>query len=397
MRETALISIGLILFGSLPLSAQLPLDAQTRRDARRAAIPAQQAAQTPEQAAQIQERNERMLRAEEERRVRMITANAAQTDRMIREAAERDRQRELARSAAIPKPKPAVVNVDVRAVFSRIEYKTFGEAQANAVDRIADGEPLWLYVKFRGKLGDYVFAEPISDEPGRFRYMLFTEIGPQGDVTALTRYVLRFDPSELTATELKINLAPGIFGPVRSIPVWLKTADSARPGVWHNEFRISNSPTVPRGTNEFVAKSAVILDLSGSHTKYRQMWADYDSIMLRGTPDPLKIPIAGSFYDHAVKKEVEAKLKASAIVPAKFYFSGNDWGQVAVSAFVLQDPTYSARRERRVFATYTYQKFGSCLYGVAEVIQAYDETALKFLTSSIDLANDFPLQCGQLK
>ncbi len=327
----------------------------------------------------------------------MLQQSQQQVDRMIRAAAERDRQTELARKAAIPKPKPAVMNVDVRVVFSQNEYKTFAEAQADAVDRIADGEPLWLYIQFRGKLGDYVYAEPIADEPGRFRYMLFTEIGPQGDVTALTRYVLRFEPSELSARELKINLAPGIFGPVRSIPVWLKTADSARPGVWHNEFRISNSPTVPRGTNDFVAKSAVILDLSGSHTKYRQMWADYDSIMLRGTPDPLKLPVPGSFYDHAVQKEVETKLKASGIVPAKFYLSGNDWGQVAVSAFALQDPAYTPRRERRIFATYTYQKYGSCAYGIAEVKQAYDEAASKFITSSIDLANDFPLYCELLK
>ena len=394
MRETVLVSIGVILFGFQPLIAQ---NRQVTRVPRQAAVPAQQGPQTPEQAAQIKERNERVLLAEEQRRVRTLQASQQQTDRMIQAAAERDRQAELARKAAVPKPKPAVMNVDVRVVFSQNEYNAFAEAERNSVNRIADGEPLWLYIKFRGRLGDYVFAEPINDEPGRYRYLLFTEIGPQGDVTALTRYVLRFEPSELSASELKINLAPGIFGPVRSIPVWLKTADGARPGVWHNEFRISNSPTIPRATNDFVAKSAVILDLSGSHTKYRQMWADYDSIMLRGTPDPLKMPVAGTFYDHAVQKEAEAKLKASGIIPSKFYFSGNDWGQVAISAFALQDPAYSPRRERRIFATYTYEKHGSCAYGIAEITQAYDEAAAKFVTSSIDLANDFPLFCGQLK
>ena len=227
--------------------------------------------------------------------------------------------------------------------------------------------------------------------------MLFIEIGPQGDVTALTQFTLQFSAAELAATELKINLAPGFFGKNKSIPVLLKTADGANPGVWRNEMRISNSAVNQRGPNDFLAKSAVVLDLSGSHAKYRQMWADYDSIMLRGTPDILKMPVLGTFFSDSVKKEVETKLSAAAIVPAKFYFSGDDWGEIATSAFALQDPTFSAKKQRRVFAVYTYQKFGSCLYGVAEVTQAFDDIPSKFLTTAIDLKNDFPIPCELLK
>lgn len=320
-------------------------------------------------------------------------------ERLIQASAERERQKE-AQAGKVPaavKTRSAVMNVDVRIVLTRNEYKSFAEAQSNAVGRIADGEPLWLNIKFNGRLGDYVFAEPDSDVTGKARYVLFTEIGPQGDVTALTQFTLVFSPAELAATELKINLAPGIFGKNKSIPLLLKTADNARPGVWQNEFRIANTAAIPRGPNDFLAKSPVTLDLSGSHEKYRQMWAEYNSIILRGTADTVKMPIQGQFFSSEIKSEVEAKLKPAGIVPARFYFSGEDWEEVASSAFSLQDPTFSPKRERRVFATYTYQKFGSCLYGVADVTQAFDETSAKFMTSSIDLTNDYPIDCRLLK
>jgi hypothetical protein len=355
VRKLFLIIIGLVLFGILPLQAQI------------------------QQAERARERRGALIRAGEERR-------------------ERERQAEgVAGAAGASKARAAVMNVDVKAVFTRNEYKTFAEAQSNAVNRIADGDPLWLNIKFNGKLGDYVFALPDNEEPGKYRYVLYTEIGPQGDVTALTRFALRFAEADLSAGELKINLAPGIFGRNRSIPVLLKTADGARPGVWNNEFRITNSPSITRPPNDFLVKSPVVLDLSRTHTKYRQMWAEYDSVQLRGSPDVLKMPVAGSFFSAAIKKEVVDKLKTSAIIPAKFYFSGDDWGEIAGSVFSLQDPAFSAKKERRIFAAYTYEKFGSCLYGIAAVTQGYDEEASKFLTTSVDLTNDFPIHCGQLK
>ncbi len=353
MTKTVFLSLGLILFAYPPLFGQF------------------------QPAERVRERRDRMIRAEQER--------------------ER-RKEDAAKVSPDAKSKAAVMNVDVRVVLSRSEYKTFAEAQLNAVTRVADGEPLWLNIKFNGKLGDYVFVQPDKEDPGRLRYMLFTEIGPQGDVTALTQFTLQFSAAELAATELKINLAPGIYGKNKTIPVLLKTADAASPGVWRNEFRISNSSVNPRGPNDFLAKSSVVLDLSGSHAKYRQMWAEFDSVMLRGTPDILKMPILGTFFNDAVKKEVETKLAAAAIAPAKFYFSGDDWGEIATSAYSLLDSTsFSVKKQRRVFATYTYQKFGSCLYGVAEVTQAYDEPSSKFLTAEIDLKNDFPIPCELLK
>ena len=350
MKKTFFTGIGIILFCCIPLFGQI------------------------QQAERAKERRERLIRASE----------------------ERERQKEESGRVAAVKTRATVMNTDVRMVLSRDEYKTFAEAQAKPINRVADGEPIWLNLKFNGKLGDYVFAQPDKEVPGKLRYVLFSEIGPLGDVTALTQFNLVFSPSELTATELHINLAPGIFGKNKSIPLLLKTADNTRPGVWQNEFRIANTAAIPRGPNDFLAKLPVTLDLSGTHTKYRQMWAEYDSMILRGTADAAKMPVEGTFFSSAIKDEVDAKLKAASIVPAKFYFSDDDWGEVASSAFSLQDATFSAKKERRIFATYTYQKFGSCLYGVAKVIQSFDEMSAKYLTSAVDLMNDFPIDCRLL-
>lgn len=310
-------------------------------------------------------------------------------NRAIRADEERQRRRnEEAGQPAASKPKAAVMNVDVQVVLSRADHKTFAEAKAASISRVTDGEPLWLYVKFNGKLGDYVLTQPDPEEPAKTRYVLFTEIGPQGDVTALNQYLLQFTKEDLSSTELKINLAPGLHGRNKSVPVFLSTAKNARRGVWHNEFRIANSPAIPRGANDFLAKSAVFLDFSGGLAKYPKMSADYESIVLRGTPDTAKMPIAGTFFSAPVKAEVLEKLKAEGVTPVKFYFSGDIWSEYAGS-------TFNMNRERKVFATYTYQQAKECLYGVAEVVQRYDNTISKFGTSEITLKKK-PIQCAEL-
>ncbi|CAN5581639.1 hypothetical protein BH18ACI3_BH18ACI3_18950 [soil metagenome] len=312
-------------------------------------------------------------------------------NRAIRADEERQRRKdeETGRPAAISKPKPAIMNVDVQIVLSRSDHKTFAEAKVNAINRVTDGEPLWLYAKFNGKLGDYVFAAPDSEDPARMKYMLFTEIGPQGDITSLNQYLLQFTKEDLSSTEIKINLAPGLPGRNRSIPLFLSTAGNAKRGVWHNEFRIANSTAVPLGANDYLAKSAVILDFSGGLAKYRKMFSDYDSVMLRGAPDSAKIPTPGTFFSETVKTDVLAKLNAEGIKPIKFFFSGDDWSEYARSTFIM-------RKERKIFATYTYQKAKECLYGVAEVVQTFDNTTSKFGNSVVTLKKDFPIQCAEL-
>lgn len=306
-----------------------------------------------------------------------------------------DEEREAARrreeeASAIPKPKPAVMNVDVQAVLTRAEYKNFAEAKLQPATKIIDGEPLWLYVKFKGKLGDYVLTVPNAEEEGKLRYLLFAEFGPLGDVTSLHQYVLQFSKEELPLQELKINLAPGLHGNNKSIPVFLLTAGNGKPGLWNNEFRLTNSIALPRSPNDNLSKSAIVFDFAGGLAKYRKMEGEYDSIVLRGTTDVAKMPIPGVFFSEPVKSEVVARLKTAAITPAKFYFSGDNWAEFAPSAM---NPV----RYRKIFAAFTYQKTKDCFYNVAEIVQTYDFTTEKFGNTKITLENPVPIQCAEVR
>jgi hypothetical protein len=129
-------------------------------------------------------------------------------DQSIRatDAAEHDRR--LEEEGRLPVPKPAVMNVDVQMVLSKADVKTFAEAKAAEAKRVTDGDPLWMYVRFKSKLGDYVITTRNPEDREKLRYTLYAEVAPRGDITALHQYSILFAKEDLTATELKIGLAP---------------------------------------------------------------------------------------------------------------------------------------------------------------------------------------------
>jgi len=311
------------------------------------------------------------------------------TEQSIKASDDREHDRRLEESGNLPVPKPAVMNVDVQIVLSKAEYKTFAEAKTAEAKKIVDGEPLWLYVKFKSKLGDYVLTTRHPEDPERLRYTLYAEVAPRGDITALNQYSIRFAKEDLAATELKINLAPGLFGRNKSMPVFLMTSGAAKSGVWNNEFRLTNSTAFPRALNENLASTPITLDLAGGPGKYKKMDSQYDSIILRGTTDLAKMPVAGTFFSEEVKNHVETKLAGESITPIKIYFSGDDWEELA--SFGI-----SPRKSRRVFATFTYRRGEACFYGVAEVVENYDLIGSKFSEAEIKLQKDLPVLCTEI-
>ncbi len=311
-------------------------------------------------------------------------------ERVIQAANEKEEGQQAPPVTVLPAPKPAVMNVDVQMVLSGKDLKTFAEAKSNAVNRVIDGSPLWLYIKFNGKLGDYVFTTIDTEEPGKLKYLLYAEIGPQGDVTAPYQNLLQFSKEELAANELKISLAPGMFGRNSSISLFLTSTAALKPGVWNNELRLANAPGFPRSPDAHLAKYAITLNLSEGPAKYRKSSDEYDSIILRGTSDVTKMPVPGTFFSEPVKSQILAKLSAEGITPVKLYFSGDDWTVFTTGSF------FTMKKSRKTFATYTYQKGANCLYGVAEVLQTYDSFNSKFGESTINLTNGLPATCSAL-
>ena len=309
-------------------------------------------------------------------------------DRSIKASEEREHDQSLERASALPIPKKAVMNVDVQMALSKAEHKTFAEAKAAEAKKLVDGEPLWMYVKFKGKLGDYVLTTRNPQDPERLKYSLYAEVAPRGDVTALHQVTLQFTKEDLAATELKINLAPGLFGRNRSIPIYLMTSSAIKSGVWNNELRLTNTLATPRGLTDNLASAPITIDLSAGGTKYRKMDADYDSIILRGTTDVVKMPVPGTFFNEDLRAKISARLAAENIKPEKVYFSGDDW--LEYSSFGLQ-----MKKQRRVFATFTYRAGEACFYGVAEVVEDYDFLNSKYGEADIKLQKDLPLQCAE--
>lgn len=291
--------------------------------------------------------------------------------------------------ARLPVPKPAVMNVDVQIALSKADYKTFAEAKAAEVKKVVDGEPLWLYLKFKTRLGDYVVTTRDPDDHEKLRYTLYAEVGPRGDITALNQYSIGFSKDDLAATEVKINLAPGTFGQNKSIPVFLITAGSAKSGVWHNEFRLTNTTLTPRALTDNLASIPVTLEFPGGVTKYKKMSAEYDSITLRGTTDAARMPLAGTFYSETLSDLITTKLAAENIRRQKLYFSGDDWQEFASSGPPMT-------RIRRIFGTFTYQRDGACFYGIAEVTRMFDFVDAKYAEPEIKLQKDIPIPCTEL-
>ncbi len=314
-----------------------------------------------------------------------------QRERAIQAEQQREEDKRREEAGLAPKrPKPAVMNVDVQAVLAKAEYKDFNEAKANAVTKIADGEPLWLYVKFvKGKLGDYVLTVP-TDQPDVSRSLLYAEIGPQGDATTQYQYTLQFTKDDLALTELKLNLAPGISGRGRSMPLFLSAAAASRPGVWNNELRLTNTTAIPRGADQNLTKNVITFSFAGSLVKYPQMAEDYESIMLRGTADKTRLPIGSGFYDAAIKEQVEAKLRSSGINYDKVFFAGGDtWAEYASAANGM-------KQTRRIHAVYTTRDGENCGYGLVEITQTFEAFDNKWTMPSLIVEKQQPLPCAQL-
>ena len=320
-------------------------------------------------------------------------------DQSLKAAVERERERQNAANAAaepaaelapaLPVPKAAVTNVDVQAVLTKAEYKTFAEARLAEAKKVLDGEPLWLYLKFKSKLGDYVLTTRDPDDHEKLRYTMYAEIAPRGDVTALSQYAIQFTKEDLTSTELKIGLAPAMFGRNKSIPVFLMATGSAKSGVWNNEFRLANSTTVPRQSTANLVVVPVTLDFAGGQTKYKKLASEYDSITIRGTTDVSKLPVAGTFFNEQLSEAISGKLTTENITPAKIYFSGDDWQEFSTGGF-------TQTRSRKIFATFTYRTGESCLYGVAEVVQTFDLLQSKFAGTEISIQKNLPAQCADV-
>ncbi len=315
-------------------------------------------------------------------------------DEKVREKTEQVERTEAELRAADPgsnkeavEPKKAVMNVDVQMALTKLEYKTFAEAKSNITKEITDGDDLWLYVKFNGKLEQYVYR--LQGEMGE-RFLLFVEYGPEGDVMAKSHSILEFKKEELGLTELKMSLSPGKAGANKALAIFIKNVAASKPGRWSNELRITNSVAIPRGFTDYLAKAAFVCDFTRGFTKYPKMVKTFESMALRDTLDETKLPIAGSFDDSELLIAISERLALEKIAATRVYFAGDNWLEYS-------DQPTSQRQYRSVTGVFQYQSGAKCQYGTATVLQVYDQTAKRYGSSIIALRKDLPTPCAAQK
>lgn len=321
------------------------------------------AAQFP-QMRKAEERRERLLQAEEERKRAEDEANA--------------------KTPAQPVITPAVMNVDVQMVLAKLEYKDFAAAKPFNVNRIADGDPLWLYVKFNGDLGKYVYT--LRGQDGTDRYILFVEFGPQGDVTAKSHYLLEFSKDDLKLKELKVSLSPGKAGRNNALPIFIRNVGTSRPGLWNNEIRITRTPGFPRGLNDYLAKAGFTCDFSRGLAKYPKMIDTFRSMVLRNTVDEATLPIEGKFDNTLTRTALVERIAAEGIAPSRVYFAADNWQEYS-------DIPMSVRQYRTVTGVFLYQRAGSCFYGTADITQTYDAMNDAFGDTKFSVKKDIAVPC----
>ncbi len=301
-----------------------------------------------------------------------------------------DEQRQKAEKEGKPSPiapRP-VMNVDVRMLLTKTEYKNFADAVAGTVKRFVDGDPVWLYVKFNGKLERYVHKVQLAD--GTERYLLYVEYGPQGDITAKGHETLEFGKDELALTELKLSLAPGKAGHNKSLAIYFKNVADGKPGLWNNEIRLADLSSFPRSPGDYLATTGFTSDFSKGLVKYPAGKTAFRSMVLRDTTDEGKLPVPGKFDNTAARADLVTRLAAEGIAPSKVYFSDDFWREYS-------DIPTSIRQYRAVTGTFLYRKGTVCLYGTADIKQAYDAMNDRFNESTIELQKDISIPCTEFK
>jgi hypothetical protein len=315
------------------------------------------------------------MRQMEERRREMVKADEE----------EHNQGKTPAKAPASPRP---VTNVDVQMVLTRNEYKSFAEAKPNAVSTFADGDPAWLYVKFNGKLERYVRRLP--DGNGGERCVLFFEYGPAGDITAKSHETVEFSKAELGQSELKFSLSPGRAGHNKALAIYIKNVAVSKPGLWHNELRLTDSNGFPRSQTDYLAKTAFNSDFGKGVSKYPLARTAFQSMVLRDNTDEAKLPIAGHFDDNAARTDLAIRLSAESITPVKVYFADDFWSEYS------DNPT-SVRQFRTATATFLYRSGAACMYGTADITQEFQPMDNRFGPSKITLKKDLPVACTEFK
>ncbi|MCZ2390581.1 MAG: hypothetical protein LC113_05820 [Acidobacteria bacterium] len=296
----------------------------------------------------------------------------------------RERMQQASQDPNAPK-KPVYkpkTNVDVSMVVAKKDVDSFAVAQPIATAKAADGDPLWLYIRFKDELGKYVFR---THGEGGDRYLLSLEVGKPGALGTSLRYILSFTEPELKKKELKIALTQGVWGRNDSFPIFLRSVADPEKKVAVTDLSLTATFGFPRSPTDDLARISLVADRSKGNPLYEKMLADYKKDVIRGSAADV-LPKEGSFDDAGIRARLIATLRDSGILPSRLYFAGDDWVE-------FSEQPMRVLEKRKITAAFIYDRDGGCYYGTAEVTQGYDPMLRSYGASTFVIEHDIPRPC----
>jgi len=277
------------------------------------------------------------------------------------------------------KPK---TNVDVSMVLAKKDVATFALAQPLAAAKIADGDPLWLYIRFKDELGKYVYR---THGEGGDRYLLALEIGKPGVMGTVMHYILSFTEPELKQKELKIALTSGVWGRNSSSPIFLRSVTEADKRPASIDLSLTGVFGFPKSSTDDLARITLPADRSKANPLYEKMLADYKKDLIRGSKTEL-LPKEGTFDDAGIRARLFATLAESGITPSRLYFAADDWVEYS-------DQPMRVMEKRRMDAVFIYDRDGGCFYGTAAITQPYDPMLRTYGASTFVIEHEIARPC----
>ncbi|HQZ81729.1 MAG TPA: hypothetical protein PLR83_00785 [Pyrinomonadaceae bacterium] len=300
--------------------------------------------------------------------------------------AQRARERmQQASQPPDPNKKPVYkpkTNVDVSMVLAKKDVASFALAQPLAAAKIADGDPLWLYIRFKDELGKYVYR---THGEGGDRYLLALELGKPGIMGTAMHYILSFTEPELKQKELKIALTSGLWGRNSSLPIFLRSVADPERKVAATDLSLTGVFGFPKSNTDDLARITIsAADPKGSPL-YEKMLADYKKDVIRGSKADV-LPKEGTFDDAGIRARLFATLAESGIKPSRLYFAADDWVE-------FSDQPMRVMEKRTMDAVFIYDRDGGCFYGTVEITQPYDPMLRSYGASTFKIEHEVARPC----
>lgn len=266
-------------------------------------------------------------------------------------------------------------------IYTNKEYSTFEQALPHKITEVKDGDPLWMYLRFPGPMINYIPADLSAgiDENGFEVYSFRVGMGPEDASDIWNIWPFYFQKKDLSASEIKINLAPGIAGKNKSANSFLHTVGKGRAGIWKNAMLVY----VKYG--EYLAVGPLTCNVENGITKYKKMSSEWFEKTNVGTAEENVLPEPQSFSDNSIRQLCLNKIRAKEIKPSKFYFTSKDWSEVFDGN--------NRKVARVVNAAFTYTLGNECMFGTLEIRQPYSSLTARYGESELKMQSGFPYLC----